>query len=51
MPTKTPIPKCSKKLLQTKIKKNIEEFKKGRFKSVPQAIAVSYSEVKKRKKK
>jgi len=35
--------------LQKKIKKNIEEFKKGRFKSVPQAIAVSYSQVRKKK--
>lgn len=34
--------------LKRKIRRNIEEFKQGRFKSIPQAIAVSYSEALKR---
>lgn len=43
MPTK----EC-KTLLKKKIKKNIEEMKKGRFKNVKQAIAVSYSQMPKK---
>jgi hypothetical protein len=34
--------------LQRKIKVNLEEYKKGRFKSREQAIAVAYQQVKKR---
>ena len=36
-----------KKRLSNKIAKNIREFKKGKFKSRKQAIAVSYSQIKK----
>lgn len=43
MPTK----ECKKKL-QGKIKKNIEEMKKGRYKNIKQAIAVSYSQMPKK---
>jgi hypothetical protein len=39
--------KC-KLYLQKKISKNIDEFKKGRYKSIKQAIAVSYSQTKKK---
>lgn len=34
--------------LRRKIKKNVAEWKVGRFNSLPQAIAVSYSQVIKR---
>ena len=36
-----------KKLLSNKIARNIREFKKGKYKSRKQAIAVSYSQIKK----
>ena len=39
--------KC-KKYLQKKIKINMEEWKKGRFVSQKQALAVSYSQTKKK---
>jgi hypothetical protein len=38
--------KC-KELLQKKVKKNMQEYKKGRYVSRQQALAVSYSQVKK----
>lgn len=38
--------KC-KDLLQKKVKKNMQEYKKGRYVSRQQALAVSYSQVKK----
>ena len=38
--------KCNQ-ILSAKIKKNMEELKSGRYKSRSQAIAVSYSQVKK----
>ena len=38
--------KC-KDLLQKKIKKNMKEYKQGRYVSRQQALAVSYSQVKK----
>ena len=34
--------------LRDKISKNIEEYKKGRWKSIRQALAVSYSQANKR---
>ena len=37
-----------KKLLSDKIAINITEFKEGRYVSKPQAIAVSYSQIKKK---
>ena len=40
------IPKC-KMLLQEQIRKNIKEYKQGRFVSRAQAIAVAYSQVSK----
>ena len=40
--------KC-KDYLQKKIRKNIGEYKKGRYKSPKQAIAVSYSQTRKKK--
>ena len=39
--------KCNK-FLQTKIKVNLKEYKKGKYKSRKQAIAVSYSQTKKK---
>ncbi len=44
---KTPKSKC-KQWLQDKIKINMEEYKKGRWVSRAQAVAVSYSQVKKK---
>lgn len=38
--------KC-KELLQKKVKKNMQEYKKGKYVSRQQALAVSYSQVKK----
>ena len=38
--------KC-KNRLQEKIKINIDEYKRGRFVSPPQAVAVSYSQIRK----
>ena len=40
--------KLCKKLLQEKIVLNISEYKKGRYVSIKQAIAVSYSQIKKK---
>jgi hypothetical protein len=37
-----------KKYLQMKIRKNIEEYRKGRWVSPQQAIAVSYSQARKK---
>jgi len=37
----------TRQLLNKKIKKNMEEWKKGRFSSREQALAVSYSQVSK----
>jgi len=48
---KTPAKKSKKQckdLLQKKIRINISEFKKGRWKSPKQAVAVSYSQIRKR---
>ena len=42
--SKKKTPKC-KLLLQEKIKKNIKEYKEGKFVSRAQAIAVAYSQV------
>ena len=39
--------KCNK-YLQTKIKVNLKEYKKGKYKSYKQAIAISYSQTKKK---
>lgn len=40
--------KQCKDLLQKKIRINISEYKKGRWKSPMQAVAVSYSQIRKR---
>jgi hypothetical protein len=40
--------KQCKDLLQKKIRINITEFKKGRWKSPKQAVAVSYSQIRQR---
>ena len=39
--------KRCKSLLADKIKINISEYKSGRWVSIPQAVAVSYSQIKK----
>lgn len=41
---RSPSQSCKKKL-QAKIKINIDEYRKGRWKSPKQAVAVSYSQV------
>lgn len=42
-----PLSKKNQNYLSKKIKINMDEYKKGRFVSPQQAIAVSYSELKK----
>jgi hypothetical protein len=37
-----------KKYVQRKVKKNIEEYRKGRWRSPQQAIAVAYSQARKK---
>jgi hypothetical protein len=45
--SKSKFSKKCKKFLQKKIKKNIREYKKGRYVSIPQALAVSYAQTRK----